>query len=300
MIKKFVKLIKNPNKFFVYLAYKGRFNKMQDEKYLKKLYKGITGKKLNISNPKTFNEKLQWLKIHDRKSIYTTMVDKYLVRNYIAEKIGEKYLIPLIDVWDSADDINFDKLPDQFVLKCNHNSGLGMCICKDKSNLNIEKTRKELTRGLQQDYYLTGREWPYKHVPRKIIAEKYMVDDSGVELKDYKVMCFGGTPKLIQIHRGRFDSHTQDFYDYKWNKQTFTQGLPLSEGIMEKPSFLEEMLELSKILSEGIPQARIDWYYSNNQLYFGEITLFDGSGFEMFDPEEWDYKLGELINIENI
>lgn len=300
MIKKLLKLIKNPNKLFVYLAYKGHFAKMQDDKYLKKLYKGITGKRLDLSSPKNFNEKLQWLKINDRNPKYTMMVDKYLVRNYISEKIGDKYLIPLIDAWDSADDIDFTKLPEQFVLKCNHNSGLGMCICQDKSLLDVEIVRDGLKKGLEQDYYLTSREWPYKNVPRKIIAEKYMVDDSGVELKDYKVMCFGGKPEFIQIHRGRFGKHTQDFYDSEWNKQTFSQGLPMSEEIMPKPVFLDEMLELSKVLSAGMPEARIDWYYANDQLYFGEITLFDGSGFETFDPEEWDRKLGDLINIENI
>ena len=187
---KILKYIKKPSLAIKYLKAKrlaGKYGQsLNDEEYLKKAFKLNMGKELNLDNPQTFNEKLQWLKLHDRKSEYTIMVDKYLARDYIAKTIGEEYLIPLLGVWDSPDEIDFDALPDQFVLKCNHNSGLGMCICKDKSKLDIEKVKKELQKGLNENYYLHRREWPYKDVPRKIIAEKYMVDESGTELKDYK------------------------------------------------------------------------------------------------------------------
>jgi len=164
----------------------GFYRNWSDEKFLTYAYLKTMGKSLDLENPKTFNEKLQWLKLHNRKPEYTIMVDKYRVRDYVADKLGEEYLIPLLGVWDDPDDIEFDALPDQFVLKCNHNSGLGMCICKDKSKLDISMTRVRLRKGLQEDYFTRNREWPYKDVPRKIIAEKYMVDEGLNELRDYK------------------------------------------------------------------------------------------------------------------
>ena len=171
-----------------------------------------------------------------------------------------------------------------------------MCICRDKSKLDLDKVRRELRKGLAQDYYLTGREWPYKDVPRKIVCEKYMTDESGTELKDYKVMCVDGEPFLIQIHRGRFENHTQDFYDSAWIKLQIIQGrTPMSETYLEKPVFLDEMIQLSRVLSADLPQVRVDWYYANNQLYFGELTFFDASGYDDFVPTEYNYILGKMI-----
>lgn len=276
----------------------GLHNNVPDDEYLCRLYRAIMHKELNLSSPQTFNEKLQWLKLYDRRPEYTMMVDKYRVREYIANTIGEEYLIPLLGVWDSPEDIDFDALPNQFVLKCNHNSGLGMCICKDKSALDVSKVKRELKKGLAQDYYLSGREWPYKDVKRRIIAEQYMVDESGTELKDYKVMCFGGEPKLIQLHQGRFQRHTQDFYDIDWNYMDFEQGCPRSSTV-EKPQVLHQMLDLSRELTKGYPQLRVDWYCVSGKLYFGELTVFDGSGFSAFEPEEWDYTLGSWIDLSN-
>lgn len=179
---------------------RGKYNDMPDREYLQRRFQAELGKSLDLDNPQTFNEKLQWLKLYNRKPEYTMMVDKYKVREYIAQTLGEEYLIPLLGVWDDPDEIDFDALPDQFVLKCNHNSGLGMCICKDKSKLDISKVRAELRKGLKENYYIRHREWPYKDVPRKIIAEKYMVDDSNCgELTDYKFFCFNGVPKFMYI-----------------------------------------------------------------------------------------------------
>lgn len=282
---------------FQILANKGKFNTLSDERYLKRKYKAIMGYPLNLDNPITFNEKLQWLKLHDRRPEYTMMVDKYKVRDYIAEKLGEEYLIPLLGVWDDPDEIDFDALPNQFVLKCNHNSGLGMCICKDKTKLDIKKVKKDLRKGLKQDYYLTGREWPYKDVKPRIIAEQYMQDDGGKEeLSDYKVLCFNGEPKLIEVHRGRFGGgHTQDFYDTDWNKTLFNQpDVPMSDEVMDKPVFAEEMLMLSRKLSAGIPHVRVDWYYTNGHLYFSELTFFDSSGFDPFMDDQ-DTEIGSWL-----
>lgn len=288
------------NKWFERLDRRHFFDWMPDSWYLQMKYKQCMGYSLNLSNPKTFNEKLQWLKLHDRNPEYTIMVDKYAVRKYIADTIGEEYLIPLLGVWDNPDDIDFDALPNQFVLKCNHNSGLGMCICKDKAKLDIAKVKAELRKGLKQDYYLTCREWPYKNVKRRIIAEKYMSDEGNEELSDYKVLCFNGEPKLIEVHKGRFyGNHTADNYDEFWNKTDIEQyDLPKSDKIMPKPVFLEEMLHLSRLLSKDLIHVRVDWYFTNNRLYFGELTFFDGSGYNLFCGDA-DELLGSWIKLPN-
>ena len=218
--------------------------------------------------------------------------------------IGEEYLVPLIGAWNTPDEIDFSTLPDQFVLKCNHNSGTGMCICKDKASINIEEVKDNLWKGLKEDYFYLGREWPYKNVKRKILCEKYLVDESGTELKDYKVMCFNGEPKLIELHSGRFTDHqAQDFYDLDWNKTDITQGVisvfGASSVTIPKPNTLEKMLDFSRILSRGIPHVRIDWYSINENLYFGEMTFFDGSGFDPYDRFEDDLLLGSWIKLDN-
>lgn len=295
-------IIRNPYKLLSALAYRGRLNFLSDEQYLKMIYRGTIGKRLDLKNPKTFNEKLQWLKLYNRKPEYTMMVDKYAVREYIKKKLGEEYLIPLLGVWDSSDDIDFDKLPNQFVLKCNHNSGLGMCICKDKSKLDIDKVKKELKKGLEEDYYLTSREWPYKDVPRKIIAEKYMEEKPNTELNDYKLMCFNGKVRCSFVCSERFsdDGLRVTFFDKDWNVMPFERHYPKSVNAIEKPKTYEKMVELAEILSKDIPFVRVDFYEISGKLYFGELTFFPGSGYEEFEPEEWDYKLGKMIDLNLI
>ena len=259
------------------------------------------GKKLNLENPKTFNEKLQWLKIYNRKDEHTMMVDKVEVRDYIAEKLGEEYLIPLLGVWENPDDIDFENLPDKFVLKCNHNSGLGMCICKDKSKLDIEKVKSELRKGLRQDYFITSREWPYKNVKRRIIAEKFMETRAGEEIKDFKVHNFNGEPEFILVCDNRFSEEglTEDFYDPSWKHLDIKRpDIPNRAEHHEKPQNLEKMIKLSKILSEGMPFARTDFYEIDGKLYFGEITFFPASGMKAFVPELWDYSMGNKINFD--
>lgn len=286
-------------RIFDALNYRKMLNWLPDKVFLKAAFRARFGRKLNLNNPKTFNEKLQWLKLYNRKPEYTKMVDKYLVREYVKEKIGEKYLIPLLGVWDDPEEIDFDELPMQFVLKCNHNSGIGMCICKDKNDLDISKVKEELKKGIDQNYYLTGREWPYKDVPRRVIAEKYMVDESGYELKDYKFYCFDGKVKLVMINSDRMSSEKTkaNYFNENYQPLDFVWGYDNAEEPPKKPEKFEEMKYLAEILSEGIPTVRIDFYQTPDGIFFGEITFFDGSGFDAIEPIEWDYKIGSWIKL---
>ena len=299
-MKKLKRYITDKNYRLLVNAGRDKYDKLPDKEYLEKIFKASMGYSLDLENPQTFNEKLQWLKLYDRKHEYTVMVDKYRVRDYIKETIGEEYLIPLLGVWDRADDIDFDKLPNQFVLKCNHNSGLGMYICKDKSKLTekqIKAIRKNLTKGLQQDYYLTGREWPYKDVPRKIVAEKYMEDETG-QLRDYKLYCFNGEPKIIMINSDREIGKTKaDYFDMDFNWLNLKWGYEHALVKPSKPKNFEKMKELAAILSKDIPELRVDFYEANNKIYFGELTFFDGSGFDKIEPKEWDKVFGDWIEL---
>ncbi len=300
VLKKIVRVLKNPYKLFVFFAYKGVFERINDKTYLKLLYRGIINKKLNIKNPCDFNEKLQWLKLYNRKPEYTIMADKYAVRKYIGQTIGDDYLIPLLGVWDNPDDINFDLLPNQFVLKCNHNSGTGMCICKDKSSLDIDKTIKGLKNGMAENYYTKTREWPYKNIERKIIAETFMVDDSGDELKDYKFMCFNGKVKCIFVCTDRFKSGLKiTVFDTQWDKLQIKVCNTENKTDIPKPYNFEKMIELAEKLSQRIPFVRIDFYEVNRKIYFGEITFFPESGYEVFEPEDWLKKMGEWIKLQD-
>ena len=277
-------------------------NYLPDKLFLSLLYRLTFFKSLDWQNPKTFNEKLQWLKLYDRRPEYTTYVDKYKVREYISKTLGEEYLIPLLGEWDNPDEIDFDKLPNRFVLKCNHNSGLGMCICKDKTKLDLEVVRNELRKGLAQDYYLSLREWPYKNVPRKIIAEKYMVDESEtLSLRDYKFMCFDGKVKcsFVCSDRNTKNGLHVTFYDLDWNVLPFERHYPSRKEGLLKPKSYDEMVILAEKLSKGIPFVRVDFYEINGKVYFGELTFYPGSGFEEFTPQSADEWLGGFIKLPN-
>ena len=300
--RKLKKALSRPAATFVHVLGFERTKFIPDRLYLRLEFKYRTGRKLDLTKPETFNEKLQWLKLHDRRDEYTVMVDKYLVRSYVGKKIGEKYLVPFLGVWDDPDDIDFSALPDQFVLKCNHNSGTGMCICRDKSRIDEHRVREDLRRGLKENFFYLGREWPYKHVPRKIIGEEYLTNGSGEGLKDYKVLCFHGEPKLIELHMGRFTDHqTQDFYDTQWHKTSISMArvshFKVSDSVEPKPAALDEMLRLSRILAEGIPHVRVDWYIVRGQLYFGELTFYDGSGFDVYDDPADDLMIGSWLTL---
>lgn len=295
-LRTFLGLIHTPGMLVRPLASNGLINWMSDETYIKLVFKSTFGYELDLNNPKTFSEKLQWLKLYNRRPEYTMMVDKYRVREYIREKIGDEYLIPLLNVWDSVEEIDFDVLPNQFVLKCNHDQG-SIVICKDKVHFDIDAAKQKLARKLKRNHYWSIREWPYKNVKPCIICERYMQDDGGKEeLSDYKVLCFNGEPKLIEVHRGRFaGGHTQDFYDTDWNKTVFNQpDVPMSDEVMDKPVFADKMLGLSRKLSAGIPHVRVDWYYTNGHLYFSELTFYDASGFDPFEDNQ-DAEIGSWL-----
>ena len=272
---------------------------LPDKIYLQIYYRRIFGRKLNLKEAKTFNEKIQWLKLYDRNPTYSKMVDKYEAKNYVENKIGKEYIIPTLGVWEEFDKINFSELPNQFVLKTTHDSG-GVVIVKDKDKMNLVKTKKIIEDSLNNNYYLQGREWPYKNVKHRIIAEKYMVDESGYELKDYKFFCFNGIAKVMFIASDRQNTNEEtkfDFFDMEFNHLPFTNGHPNSNKIIIKPKSFEKMKKLAEILSEGIPQVRIDFYDINGNIYFGEMTFSHWSGFVPFIPDEWDYRLGSMINL---
>lgn len=297
MIHKIVNYIMHPKKILLYLI-TSRFNKfIDDATYLKILYRIKVGRKLDLKNPKTFNEKLQWLKLHDRKEEYTNMVDKIAVRSYIKNTIGEEYLIPLIGVYNKFDDIDFNSLPQKFVIKCNHDSG-GVAICKDKKTFDYRKAKEKINKSLKKNYYYSGREWPYKNIKPKILIEKYMKDNKSNELIDYKFMCFDGKVKMIFTCTDRYNGGLKvTFFDLNWKKLPFERHYPSSKKNIEKPKNYDLMLKFSEKLSKGISFLRVDWYEINGKLYFGELTFYPGGGFEEFTPENWDKKIGDLINL---
>lgn len=270
---------------------------ISDKTYLKMLYETRIGKKLNLKNPITFDEKLQWLKLYDRKDEYTVWADKYEVRNYVAEKLGEQYLIPLLGVWNSADELKLDDLPEQFVLKCTHDSA-SVCICTNKKNFDWNAAMDKLQKSLNQNYYWHSREWPYKNITPRIIAEAYMTDESGTELKDYKIYTFGGEPYLIQVDFDRFHNHRRNLYTTEWEYIDETIEYSKDPNVkIAKPEHLEEMLECSRKLAVGTISLRTDFYSINGKIYFGEITFYQEAGFAHFEHEEFAKKLGDQIKL---
>jgi hypothetical protein len=261
---------------------------------IKRKYRQRTGKRLNLINPRTYGEKLQWLKLFDRRPEYTRLVDKLGVRSVIAEVLGEEYLIPLITVYENADDIDFTTLPDRFVIKCTHDSG-STVVCSDKSKLDTQAVREKMRKCLSRNYYDWGLEWPYKNVQPRIIVEEYMVDESGFELKDYKFSCFNGAPKSLMIASGRFTDLRFDFYDEEFNHLSINDNHPNADQPPSKPASFETMKELARKISAGIPFVRVDFYDIKGKVYFGEMTFFPGNG--MFGLEERDYMLGDLLDL---
>ncbi len=277
----------------------GGYKNWSDEAFLKRCYKARMKKALNLENPQTFNEKLQWLKLYDRKPIYTTMVDKHDVKTYVAERIGEEYIIPTLGVWDSFDEIDFDALPNQFVLKCTHDSG-GLVICKDKARLNLGAARKKIEKSLKRDFFSVGREWPYKDVKPRIIAEQFMEDPVTQELRDYKFFCFDGEVKALFVATDRQTPGEEvkfDFFDPEYNHLDFRQGHENAKVWPAKPKQFELMKELAAKLSSGVPHLRVDFYEVAGKVYFGELTFFHFGGWTPFKPEEWDYAFGSWLRL---
>ena len=271
-----------------------------DDVYLKKQYYSKMGVKLHLDKPETFSEKLQWMKLYDRNPLYTELVDKYKVKEYIAKKIGEEYVIPSIMAWDRPEDIQFEELPKQFVLKCNHDSG-GLFICRDKDVLtdsDKKKALRKLNKHFKTNYFAIAREWAYRDVERKIFAEKYMEDESGSELKDYKVFVFNGEPKMIQVDYNRFVKHQRIMYNIDWTpmKETFCYKAKADVKI-SRPEKLDEMLSIARTLAEGLHFVRIDFYSIRDRIYFGEMTFYPEAGYGEWYPAGYDKTVGDWMRL---
>jgi len=297
-MSKIIKVIKNPRKAIRFLLnnlLKSVAPLIKDDTlYIKLKWKLSMDYPLNLDNPTTFSEKLQWLKLHDHNPDYIKMVDKVEAKKYVASIIGEEFIIPTIGVYNTVEEINFDELPNQFVLKCTHDSN-GMVICKDKKTFDIDRAKEKLKKGLGQSYYCLNREWPYKNVKPRIIAEQFMSEDEQkAELKDYKWFCFNGEPEYLFIATDRFTNGEQtkfDFYDSSFNHLPIINGHPNASVEIKKPESFEHMKEIAARLSQNIPHVRVDLYDIKGKIYFGELTFYHWSGFMPFDPHEWDVKI---------
>lgn len=295
---KICNVLKNPIAVVPFLGFHNYLHRMPDEVYIRLCYRASIGRELNLENPRTFNEKLQWLKLHDRNPLYTTLVDKAAVKSWVAERIGGEHVVPTLGVWDSFDEIDFDSLPERFVLKCTHDSG-GLAICKDRSTFNMAQARRKIERSLSRNYFWAGREWPYKDVRPRILAEEYLEPGDSDDLPDYKLFSFtnGRIVTLYMTDRFTGAGLTKTFFDEEWRP------LPLSEGghptrpSASAPTRFEEMKALAARLAEGFPFMRVDFYESAGRLLFGEMTLYPNSGFERFEPEEWDVRFGSWIEL---
>ena len=302
-MSKFIKKCKkNPLHIITALGIRGFLNWLPNSLRIKIIFRCELGYFLNLKNPKSFNEKIQWLKFYGDIQQYTHLVDKHEVRKYISDTIGENYLIPLLGIWDKFEEIDFSKLPEQFVLKCNHDCG-SVVICTDKATFDIKKAKNKLNKCLKQNNYYSTLELQYKNIKPKIICEKYMKDESG-ELKDYKIFCFNGEPKIIQVNYGRFTDSKKNLYDIEWNYVPVAMTYPTDPNvIINKPNNLKEMLTLAKTLSKDYPFVRVDFYSIEGKTYFGELTFTPAMGLGKFEPEEFDFEMGswlELLKEEKI
>lgn len=286
-------------RMFNVLQRKGFFDAWSDENYLKLMYRVFMGKSLNLKNPKSFNEKMQWLKLYDRKPQYTQMVDKELAKEIVAKRWGKQYVIPTLGCWDKFDEIKFENLPKSFVLKTTHDSG-GVVVVKDKDHVDLKQIRKTIENSLRKNYYYSSREWPYKNCTPKIIAEEYLNMFEGSSLIDYKLMCFNGKVKCSFTCTNRFGEGGLfvNFYDSDWKPMPFIRKYPRNPIEIPKPKNYEKMVELAEMVSKNIPFIRVDFYEYKESLFFGEFTFFPGAGLEKFYPEEWDYKLGEWLDLK--
>ena len=267
-----------------------------DKLFLKCFYRKHLNKKLNLKNPQTFNEKLQWLKLYDRKPIYTTMVDKATMKDYVSNVIGDGYEIKTIGIYKNVEEIPFDQLPDKYVVKCTHDSGSAF-ICRDKSKINLESLKHRITEKLKKNYYWYGREWCYKRVVPRIIVEEYL-DDNGKDLLDYKLFCFNGQVKLYDIHFNRFGNHKTNLYNINGDLLNFEfENMPSDPDIIAKrPDKFSEMVTIAEILSKDIPFLRVDFYSVNNRIYVGELTFYPSSGVQGF-TNSGDNILGRMLEL---
>lgn len=304
-MNKYVDYLMHPTKLILALSAHGLLPILSDRKYIELMFKYRMGYTLNLNNPVTYNEKLQWLKLFDHDPLHSLLCDKFEAKKYISNLIGDEYIVPTLGVWDSFDKIDFDALPNQFVLKCTHDSS-GLVICKDKKTLDIPLARKKINHSLAMDYFLISREWPYKNIKPRIIAEKFLGDN----IHDYKFFCFNGVPKFMYIatneglkktstvKSGKSKVELQiDYYDMNFNHLPFIRVYPNATCKLEKPKSFEKMQEIARKLSSGMIHVRVDLYNIDGKIYFGEMTFFTGSGFSAFTPQKWDYIFGDCIKL---
>lgn len=299
-MRKMIHYLKSPSRLLAALLYRyGGW--IPDIPYTKIIYRLKMGKKLHLNRPQTYNEKIQWLKLYDRNPLYTTMVDKYAVKGYVENIIGKEYIIPTLGVWDTPDDIEWDLLPKSFVLKTTHGGGGdGVVVCKDKSKIDKNNVIDRLKRDLQNDTYKLLREWPYKNVNKRIIAEEYLEDKESKELRDYKFFCFNGVVRALFVATDRQSGKVKfDYFDENFNHLDIIQEHPMSEITPQMPSKFTLMKELASKLSENLPQVRVDLYECNGKVYFGELTFTHHGGITPFHPEQWDTIFGNWIVLPN-
>ena len=297
-MNRYVRMLTDKKFRFSVLSKYGFYNWMSDEAHIRKRFQLAFGRELDLENPVTFNEKLQWLKLYDRKPEYSTMVDKYEAKRLIADRVGEEYVVPVVGgPWSSFEEIDFSLLPDQFVLKTTHDCG-GVFVCKDKNTFDKEKARRFLNQHLHMDYYTTGREWPYKNVKPRLFAEKYL-SDGDQELYDYKFFCFNGQVKCAKVDFGRFVEHRANYYDRGFSLLPFGENVcpPVYEHVIEKPVNWKKMIDIAEELSAEHYFLRVDLYHPNGKIWVGELTLFPASGFGGFTDDSWDRKLGAYLRL---
>ena len=305
-------MLKSDRSTFMAAIIQNFFGWLPDKTYLQLLYRFKMSHKLDLNHPKTFTEKIQWLKLYNRRPEYSLMVDKFAVKKYVTDIIGEKYIIPTLGVWDKPEDIDWDALPNEFVLKTTHGGGSGgVVICKDKKTFDRNKAILTLRDSMNSDIYRSLREWPYKDVKKRVLAEKYMVPKDMVnnpiyDLSDYKFFCFNGEPKYCQVIRDRHSKESIDFYDMNWRHQEFvglnpvtSSGKNLVNGVnpVPRPLLLDDMICVCHKLSKNMKFVRIDMYVIDNRIYFGEITFYPASGMGLFNPDKWNEELGNLISL---
>lgn len=299
--------LKNPNKFKLAIMQKQPIGYLFPDKALVKcLYKDYEGRKINLRNPKDLNEKLQWLKLYDHNPLYTKLVDKYEVRSYIQNAIGKKYLMDCYGIWDSFDEIDFATLPDKFILKCTHTSG-GNVICNNKNEFNYREAKDKIDKYLKNDYYLCGREWPYKHVPHRVMAEELIENKDKSPLIDYKFYCYGGEPRYFMYSVGEYSHNVRNLkYDLKGNciDYLFKEHPALESDKINLPRNLDEMVSVSRELCLGLckdaQHVRIDLYNIDGRIVFGEITFYSGSGFIHIKSKSFSEKMASYIDLSKV
>lgn len=296
--RRFREIMKSERTFFDWFVTKKISHYMPDSLYLKQFYKVYMNEKLDLRNPRSYNQKLQWLKLYDRNPLHTQLSDKYFVREYVEQRIGSKYLVPLLGVYSSFDEIDFSSLPNRFVLKTTHDSG-GIVICDNLEKFDRVAAASKLNAHLNRNYYYWGREWNYKNIHPQIVAEKFLEDTEHNDLYDYKFMCCEGHVKCCLVGSKRFKSGLNlTFFDLDWNVMPFNRGYPRSTDPIAKPKRFDDMVQLAEKLSHGIPFVRVDLYAIDDAIYFGEMSFHPGSGIAAFTPVEWDYRIGEWLNLE--